>query len=78
MVIYLQRLRSFERDVRLFLVLPALIGFTVFAGINTVLFNLYLMRLGDGPEFIGLVKAISHLPSPSLPCRPASWVRGGQ
>jgi MFS family permease len=31
------------------------VGFTVFGGIYTVLLNLYLLRLGYGPEFIGLV-----------------------
>jgi MFS family permease len=56
---YLHQLRSFGRDVRLFLITPALIGFTVFGGIYTVLFNLYLVRLGYEPPFIGLVNAIS-------------------
>jgi MFS family permease len=61
MAIYFRRVRSFGRDVRLFLITPALIGFTVFGGITTVLFNLYLVRLGYGPEFIGLVNAISQV-----------------
>jgi MFS family permease len=59
MLTYFQRLRAFPRDIRLFLVTPALIGFTVFGGIYTVLFNLYLARLGYEPTFIGLVNASS-------------------
>jgi len=54
---YLQALRRFSRDVRLYLITAALFGFTVFGGIYPVLFNLYLLRLGHGPEFIGLVNA---------------------
>ena len=35
----------------------ALIGFTIFGGIYTVLLNLYLLRLGYGPQLIGQVNA---------------------
>lgn len=59
MSVFFQQIRAFRRDVRLFLVTPALIGFTVFGGIYTVLFNLYLVRMAYGTEFIGLVNAIS-------------------
>jgi MFS family permease len=55
---YLSKLRLFNRDVRLYLVAAGLAGFTVFGGIYPVLFNLYLLRLGYGPEFIGLVNAV--------------------
>ena len=54
---YLEKLRMFNRDVRLYLITSALIGFTVFGGIYPVLLNLYLLRLGYGPEFIGIVNA---------------------
>lgn len=57
---YLQKLRLFDRDVRLFLVTIALNGFT-WDGIRTVLFNLYLLRLGHGPEVIGLISAVGAL-----------------
>ena len=46
--------------MRLYLISTALNGFTV-DGIATVLFNLYLLRLGYGPEFIGLVNAVGAL-----------------
>ncbi len=58
---YLSAFRLFSRDARLFLLTSFLIGFTVFGGISTVLFNLYLLRLGYGPEFIGLVNAVGSL-----------------
>jgi MFS family permease len=50
-----------SRDVRLYLVTSALWGFTVFGGIYSVLLNLYLLRLGHGPEFIGLFNSVSLL-----------------
>jgi len=58
---YLNTLRRFGRSVRLCLVATALIGFTVSGGIYSVLLNLYLLRLGYGPQFIGLVNAMSPL-----------------
>ena len=57
---YIHTLRLFNRDVRLYLISAALIGFT-FLGIYAVLFNLYLLRLGYGPEFIGTVNGVSQL-----------------
>jgi len=54
---YLQQLRSLNRDVRLFLFSSGTLGFTLLNGIFPVLFNLYLLRLGYGPEFIGSVNA---------------------
>ena len=51
---YLGTLRQINRNVRLFLVSIALLGFTVSGGIYPVLFNLYLLRLGYGVDFIGL------------------------
>jgi len=57
---YHQNLRRLDRDVRLYLISTTLNGFTV-DGIATVLFNLYLLRLGYGPEFIGLVNAVGAL-----------------
>ncbi len=54
---YLQQLRSLNRDVQLFLFSSGTMGFTLLNGIFPVLFNLYLLRLGYGPEFIGSVNA---------------------
>lgn len=53
---YLKILRLFSRDVRLFVITTALLGFTYF-GIYALLLNLYLHRLGYGPAFVGLVNA---------------------
>ena len=55
---YLRAVRLFNRDVRLFLIAVALIRFAAFGSIYTVLLNLYLLRLGYGPEFVGLVNAV--------------------
>jgi hypothetical protein len=57
---YAQKLRLFNRDVRLYMVTWILAGFC-FVGIYMVLFNLYLLRLGYDPEFIGLVNAAGSL-----------------
>ena len=66
---YLQTLRGFSRDVRLYLINEALSGFCFF-GIYSVLFNLYLLRLGYGPEYIGLVNGVGALGF-ALSCLPA-------
>jgi MFS family permease len=60
---YFSRLRVLSRDARLFLVTSVLVGFTVFGGVYTVLLNLYLLRLGYGARFIGLVNGVGMLSS---------------
>lgn len=57
---YLQAMRHFSYDVRMYLVVSALFGIAYF-GINTVILNLYLLRLGYGTEFIGLANASTAL-----------------
>jgi MFS family permease len=49
--------RLFSRDLRRFLVTAALVSFA-WDGVRAVVFNLYLLRLGYGPEFVGLVNAV--------------------
>jgi MFS family permease len=66
---YLQKLRLFDRDVRLFLVSAAVVGLA-WDGVRTVVLNLYMLRLGYGPEFIGLVNAVGALLF-ALSCLPA-------
>lgn len=58
---YARVLRGFSRDVRLYLFTAALLGFTAFGGIYPVLFNLYLLRLGYGPGFVGLINSVGGL-----------------
>jgi len=53
---YLQKLHLFSRDVRFFLLSKALEGSAIW-GISAVITNLYLLRLGYGPEFVGLFSA---------------------
>ncbi len=54
---YLQVLSSSSRSARLYFITASLIGLTL-EGIHALLFNLYLLRLGYGPEFIGLINGI--------------------
>ncbi|HUT19323.1 MAG TPA: MFS transporter [Anaerolineae bacterium] len=55
---YYSAVRRFNRDIRLYLVATALLGFAVFSGIYPVLFNLYLLRLGYGTEFVGWANSV--------------------
>ena len=57
MATYIANLRLLSRDVRLFLVAAALIGFS-WDGVRTVLLNIYLLRLGYGPEDVGVINGI--------------------
>jgi MFS family permease len=54
---YLATLRTFQRNVWLYFAAISLIGFTVDGGIYSVVFNLFLLRLGYGPEFVGQVNS---------------------
>jgi MFS family permease len=56
-----QAFRLFGRDVRLVLLTSAIIGFTIFGGLYSVLLNLYLLRLGYDPPFVGQVNAAGSL-----------------
>jgi MFS family permease len=60
--------RRLDRNVRLLLFAAGLTGMTVLGGIFGVLFNLFILRLGYGTEFIGLVNATGLLAfaAPSL------------
>lgn len=57
----LTRLRSLGPSVGLYLLAVGLVGFVVDGGVFAVLLNLYLLRLGYGPEQIGLVNAAGTL-----------------
>ena len=54
---YLSMLRLFSRDLRLFLITAALVALA-WDGVRTVILNLYLLRLGYGPQFVGLGSAV--------------------
>jgi MFS family permease len=53
-------LRAFNHSIWRYLIVWALISFSYF-GIQSVLLNLYLLRLGFGPSFIGLLTASGQL-----------------
>ena len=48
---------TFTRNVYIFLAIEALIGFTLDGGVFAVLFNIFLLRIGYGPEFVGIVNS---------------------
>lgn len=52
------RLRQMPRDVWLLLATSALVGFTVWGGMYTVILNLYLLRLGYDFGYIGLINGL--------------------
>ena len=54
---YLSMLRLFSRDLRLFLITGALVSMA-WDGIRAVILNLYLLRLGYGPQFVGLLNGV--------------------
>jgi MFS family permease len=75
MTAYLQKLRRLSRDVRAYLLFKTLESLAVW-GIRAMLLNLYLLRLGYGPEFIGifhatglLLFALCSLPASALGAR---------
>jgi MFS family permease len=55
------RFGSIGTPALLYLSAIALVGFAIDGGIYSVLFNLFLIRLGYGTEFIGLINAAAQL-----------------
>lgn len=70
LVEYLRRFGRFRRNARLYLVSNALSGVTT--GIFLVLYNLYLVALGYGADFIGLILLVGTLGA-GLAIFPAGW-----
>jgi MFS family permease len=58
---YIASLRLLGPIVGMYLLTVALVGFVVDGGVFAVLLNLYLLRLGYGPEQIGMVNAAGML-----------------
>ncbi len=54
----LPALRSYPQDVRRIIAVAAIIGFTI-DGVFPVIFNLYILRMGYGPDFVGLVNSVA-------------------
>jgi len=61
MALYLRTLRRSSRNVRLYLLTTTLQGFTMYGGINAVALNLFILRLGYGPEYVGILNGTSWL-----------------
>jgi len=58
---YIFTIRQFNHNIHMYLIATALLGFTVDGGIYSVLFNLYLLRLGHDPELIGMINSAALL-----------------
>ena len=58
---YMQSLRGSHRNVLLLFSVSALLSFSADGGINTVIFNLYILRLGFGPDVVGLINGVATL-----------------
>jgi MFS family permease len=58
---YWQMIRGLNRDMRFYLLADGLSGFTVDGGIYAVVLNLYLLRLGYGAQFIGVLNGVGLL-----------------
>jgi len=56
--------QSYNRQARIYFLAVIAMGFAI-DGVYTVLLNLYLLRLGYGTEFIGLVNAVGLLARPT-------------
>lgn len=76
LVTYWERMRMLNWDARWFLFSAFLLGMG-YAGIIGLLFNLLLLRLGYGPEFIGVISGVGSLSQSDSPCLPASWEGDG-
>ena len=55
---YLKALQNLNRDAVLILIVTGIYTMTVFSGMHDVLFNIYLLRMGYGPEFIGVINGL--------------------
>ena len=65
--------RQLNRDTWLFLFAFGLVGFCLSNGIYSLLFNIYLLRLGYGPQFVGQVNAVNALAF-ALSSLPSSFI----
>ncbi|MFN8471437.1 MAG: MFS transporter [Anaerolineae bacterium] len=48
-----------QRNIILYMAAVGLVGFTIDGGIYAVVYNLFVLRLGYGPDFIGLLASVS-------------------
>ena len=56
-----QRLNQLTKDMKMYLVGAAVIGFSFIGGSYNILFNIYLLRMGYGVDVIGGINAFGHL-----------------
>jgi MFS family permease len=70
---YRQALIESHRNARLLLANSAIMGFAIDGGIYSVIFNLYVLRLAFGPEFVGQVNSMANLAF-AIGCLAAGWL----
>lgn len=58
---YVETLRNATRNARIVLLLSAVMGLSIDGGVYSVIFNLYLLRLNFGPEFVGQINSVANL-----------------
>lgn len=58
---YVETFRNTSRNAQLVLILSAVMGLSIDGGIYSVIFNLYLLRLHFGPEFVGQINSVANL-----------------
>jgi MFS family permease len=68
------RFQRIPRNIYRYLFVLAALGFTVDGGIYSVLLNLYVLRLGYGPEFVGTLNSVGLFAFAAL-CLPLGAVR---
>jgi MFS family permease len=54
----IESIRGYPRDVQRLLAVSATVSFTI-DGVFPVIFNLYILRLGFGPAFVGMVNSVA-------------------
>lgn len=69
----LQPFRTISPTIGLYFLSTSTIGFAIDGGVYAVLLNLFLVRLGYGPELIGLVNSVGTLTF-TLACLPAGML----
>ncbi|MCS6826052.1 MAG: MFS transporter [Caldilinea sp.] len=58
---YVETLRNATRNAQIVLTLSAVMGLSIDGGVYSVVFNLYLLRLNFGPEFVGQINSVANL-----------------
>lgn len=61
LVAYKDALRASGHNARIILIITAIMGLSIDGGVYSVIFNLYVLRLNFGPEFVGQINSVANL-----------------